>query len=151
MKLMKQTPDGWEYRLNQKETDSLCFLVSQFPVVPPSRARISRTDSDPKSDEREKLLNESLAEHRRDLKKKARHLVDPDKFKLLKKNRVFRVGTEDREILLQILNDIRVESWRILGEPENLEIDPLQLSHESLRHYHYMHLAGYFEHHLIVS
>jgi hypothetical protein len=57
---------------------------------------------------------------------------------------VLRIGLEDREILLQILNDIRVESWRALGEPDDL--DPLANPSESEQvHHNRMSLAGYFE------
>jgi hypothetical protein len=149
MKLAKHIKDGWEYRLDQKEADALRFLVDEFPLTPISPARISRADSSHDAIEREKLLNESLVEHRKELKRQARDLAGPEKFKASKKNLVFRINNAEREVLLQILNDIRIESWRILGEPENLEMDILKLSNQKLRYHHFMHLAGYFEHHFL--
>ena len=81
MKLVRQTRDGWKYHLNQREGDCLRSLLNQFPITAQIPAQISRTDADPKSIEREKLLNESLAEHRKELKKQATNLLAPGKFK----------------------------------------------------------------------
>src|ERR1019366_3565511 len=97
-----------------------------------------------KAAEREKLLNESLTEHREELRRKAQHLISGDRLKIQQDRYVLSLGLEDREILLQILNDIRVESWRALGEPEDL--DPLTNHSESEQvHHNLMSLTGYFE------
>lgn len=149
MKLVKQVQNHWHYQLTLQEAESLRAVVDCFPATALSSTPISRTDNTPAAVEREKLLNESLAEHRKQLKRKAGTLVGADRFKAHKTHQIFQVDSEDREILLQILNDIRIESWRILGEPEELEIDPHNLEIPKLRYYHLMHLAGYFEHHLL--
>jgi len=81
MRLVKQTKDGWQYRLNQPEANCLRSLLQQFPITANTHSKISRTDADPKTVEREKLLNESLAEHRNELKKQATNLLAPGKFK----------------------------------------------------------------------
>jgi hypothetical protein len=147
MKLVKQSRNGFQYQLSEEEAHSLCLLVQQFPITAFLPVKISKTDS--KAAEREKLINESLAAHRDELKKKAARLVSGDKFKIADGDQFFRVNMEERETMLQILNDIRVESWRMLGEPENIDINILDLPQEKARHYHFMHLAGYFEHHFL--
>jgi hypothetical protein len=55
------------------------------------------------------------------------------------------LNPEEREILLQILNDIRVGCWHVLGEPEKLEPETPPMSQKELFLYNLMHLAGYFE------
>lgn len=80
MKLVRQNKGGLEYHLNQREGDCLRSLLSQFPITASVPAQISKTDADPESGEREKLLNESLAEHRKELKKQAMNLLAPGKF-----------------------------------------------------------------------
>ena len=107
-------------RLNQGEGDCLQSLLRQFPITANIHAKISKTDTDPKSVEREKLLNESLVEHRKELKKQATNLLAPGKFKRGEKGCLLTLNPEEREILLQILNDIRIGSWHMLGEPEDL-------------------------------
>ena len=147
MKLAKQSGDGFQYHLSAEEAHCLRLLVGQFPLAAFSPATISKTDS--AAVEREKLLNESLAARRKELKRKAGHLVSEGKFKNVEGGQLFHLDGEGREILLQVLNDIRVESWRLLGEPENLEINILDLPEDKLSHYQFMHLAGYFEYHFL--
>ena len=143
MKLVKQNSGGFQYQVNQEEARFLRLLVHQFPIGAFSPVTISKTDS--RAVERAQLLNESLAAHREELKQKAKDLVGDDKFKVSEGHQFFKVSREGRETLLQVLNDIRVESWRILGEPENLEMNPLDVPREKIRHYQSMQLAGYFE------
>jgi hypothetical protein len=90
------------------------------------------------------LLNESLARHREDLKRQAGKLLSA-RLKSGKAGWRLSVSAEEREVLLQLLNDIRVESWQALGEPEDLDKFPEDLSEADLRHHQLMHLAGWFE------
>jgi hypothetical protein len=147
MKLVKQNRNGFQYQLSQEEAFSLRHLVSQFPVAGLTAAKISKTDL--KTADREKLLNESLTVHRNELKRKAGDLVSTDKFRTSGNHQFFRINPEERETMLQVLNDIRIESWRILGEPEDLDINIVELPKDKIRHYHVMHLSGYFEHHFL--
>jgi hypothetical protein len=101
-------------------------LLKKFPFTKIDPVKISKTDKHPKAREREKLLNESLAEHRKELKKLALDLIRPDKFKRMEKGWLMTLSSENRETMLQILNDIRVGSWRALGEPEELHTNPDQ-------------------------
>jgi hypothetical protein len=144
MRLLTQSKSGWQYQLSQAEAQALRSLIKLFPITANVAVRITKTDTDPKAAEREKLLNDSLAEHREELRRKAQHLIGGDRLKLWGSRYVLSLGLDDREILLQILNDIRVESWRALGQPEDL--DPLPNPSESQRvHHTRMSLAGYFE------
>jgi len=149
MKLVKQSKGNWIYELALNEAELLLGIVKKFPVNKLAPVKISRTDKESKAKEREKMLNESLAEHRRELKKTALNLINPSKFKRVEKGLLMMLNGEERETLLQILNDIRVGCWQALGEPEELhpskpEIDPKEFAYWSL-----MELAGYFEHRLI--
>ena len=151
MKLVKQTDGGWQYAVNQNEFDLLWHLIKEFPVNESVSANISRTDTDPKSLEREKLLNESLAEHRKELKRQAGNLLATNKLKKSGKRHLLTLTDEEREILLQILNDIRVGCWYSLGKPETLEMQQFDGSPQILRFQSLMNIAGFFEHHLISS
>jgi len=145
MKLVRQTKGGWQYQLNQKEADCLRSLLQQYPITATVPAQISKTDTDPEKREREKLLNESLAKHRKELKKQATNLLDAKKFKKVEKGCWLTLNSGEREILLQILNDIRVGSWHELGEPDDLDSEPTPRSERELVFYNLMDLAGYFE------
>lgn len=149
MKLVKQTKKGFQYELDEEDADSLRFLVKQFPLTAFSPVDISKTDSGSSAVEREALINESLRAHRDELKRKARKLVLREKFKKLDGKQFFNVSPGAREAMLQILNDIRVESWRVLGEPEDPDVNIFGLSKEKFKYYHFMRLAGYFEYHFL--
>jgi hypothetical protein len=150
MKLVKQAEDRWECRLNQAEALCLRSLLDQFPVTTGRPAKISRTDDDPQTVERNRLLDESLAEHRKKLKQKAGDLAGDDRFEVQGQDWRLNLSSEERETLLQILNDIRVGSWQALGEPEDLEL-PMSFTNEKERRlHHFMNLAGYFEQSLLI-
>jgi hypothetical protein len=145
MRLIEQTKQGLKYELNFSEGDCLQTLMQRFPFTAPVRAKISRTDTSPKSMERETLLNESLADHRKELKKQASGLLAPGRFRREEKGYLLTLGLEEREVLMQILNDIRVGCWHALGEPEILEPKTPPSTDSELAHYNLMNLAGYFE------
>ena len=149
MKLVKQTKKRFQYQVSREDAGALRFLAKQFPITAFSAATISKTDAGSKAVEREKLLNESLRAHREDLKRKARDLVLPEKFKSADGEQFYHISLEGRESMLQILNDIRVESWRILGEPEDPETNIFRLAKDKFKYYHFMRLAGYFEYHFL--
>ena len=144
MRLLTQSKSGWQYQLSLGEAQALRILMRGFPITEHAAVKITRTDTDPKAAEREKLLNESLAEHREQLSRKAQNLISNDRLKLRRDRYVLSIGLEDREILLQILNDIRVECWRALGQPENLD-PPAKPPASEQTHHNRMNLAGYFE------
>jgi hypothetical protein len=144
MKLLRQGRAGWKFELEPKEAMFLRALVSEFPLSAATVAKISRKGRDANSAERQQLLNESLAQHRRELKKQAGKLLTT-RLKHEKSGWRLSLSAGERETLLQLLNDIRVESWHALGEPQNLDALPPPASDADLRHYNLMQLAGFFE------
>jgi len=144
MRLLKHKGPDWRYALEPKEGMLLRTLVKEFPLTAATAVKITRTGHDAKSVARERLLNESLAKHREELKRLAGKLLaarlkhEKDGWRLV-------LNEGGRAVLLQLLNDIRVESWHALGELENLDALPPQPSEMDLRHHHLMQLAGYFE------
>ena len=145
MKLLRELRDGWEYELNPQEAACLRMLVGEFPFTPALPARITRTESGRKAAKREQLLNKSLAEHRGELKRQATKLIASGRLKAGQAGWRLSLNLEEREILLQLLNDIRVGSWRALGEPDTLETELPPASGKAQRFYSLVQLAGFFE------
>ena len=145
MKLLRQTARRRHYALNPLEADVLHGLLNGFPFTEPSAAVISRGGDDAATHERAQLLNEALAEHRQELKKFAAKILG----QLEQKKSGWRLTLDDeaREILLQILNDIRIGCWHALGAPESLAAMPGSAQEVPFRNW--MDLAGYFEQSLI--
>lgn len=142
MRLVKQTSRHWQYLLNQNEADILRGLLTRFPFAELNPVQISRIDSGASAAERESLLNESLAEHRQKLKKLSLQLLQADRWKKTGNDHLLTLDSAAREILLQILNDIRIGSWRALGQPELLD-GPV--SKKDVIQRQLLDLAGYFE------
>ena len=145
MKLVKSKDGVWQYRLDQIEINLLTTVLKKVPFPDLQPVKISRTDKDPKAKEREKLLNESLAQHRKELKKAAGNILDDGKIKHQKEVWMLTLSSEDREMLLQILNDVRVGCWNALGQPQELEPDTPDLTAREIANYGLLNLAGYFE------
>ena len=58
MKMIKQSEGNWQFALHQNEFELLCHPMKKFPYTERVPAKSSKTDSDPKSVERDELLNE---------------------------------------------------------------------------------------------
>jgi hypothetical protein len=145
MKLIRNTSAAALYYLNPTELRLLDSVLKKFPFTDGVPGQISRTGHDPKAAERGRLLHEALAEHRRELTRSARILLAPEKLKPLNKGHLLTLTLEERETLLQILNDVRVGCWRSLGQPETLEPATPTLTDHEFAWYNLMHVAGYFE------
>lgn len=145
MRLVRQLKGSWQYRLNQSEADILLGLVRRFPFTEMHRAKISRSDQSPQAVEREKLLAEALAEHREKLQQQAASLLGGEKWKQAGKDHWLTLDSASREMLLQLLNDIRIGCWHALGTPEILDLPTLHDSAKNLGYRQLMELAGYFE------
>lgn len=142
MKLFGQSSENWQYYLDEKEADILLGLVRKFPFLGQPTVEISKTDSDAHTGDREKLLAESLTEHKKELKKLVADVLGENVWTDTGQGRLLTLTPELREVLLQVLNDIRVGCWYKLGKPEVLEE---KISRKDFTCRYLMDLAGYFE------
>jgi len=148
MKRVRQTPAGWQFQLLQNEVNYLRLLVGMFPFGEPPPVNISNADQSPEAAERESLLGESLAEHRKQLKQFARKFIAGQKWEQHENGLLLTLDAESRETLLQILNDVRVACWHALGEPESLgfpDASQLQSMTQEMGWRCALEMAGYFE------
>ena len=149
MKLVSSADGCWQYHLRANEAEILRSLLGEFPFTGTGEARISMVDTEPETLEREKWLNESLQEHRQELKKMAATLLAPERWEKQSSGYRLKLDAGAREQLLQILNDIRVSLWQELGAPESLDVDPQSLSQRELVMRQIMELAGFFQMNLL--
>ena len=151
MKLVKEANAVCLYQMDPQEAAMLQGLVKNFPFTAMQEGEISRTEATPEALERDKLLNESLVEYRESLTTLAAQLVAPERFKPQAKGVVMTISSEERERLLQILNDIRVGCWNALGQPASLEPPASGATDHEHKYFALLNLAGYFEHSLLVG
>jgi hypothetical protein len=143
MKLIQATQTRLVFHLGQREKQSLGSILKLYPRVPSAHHVLSKSGQLPDAEANQQLLDEALAEQRAENKKQvqalladSRHFADTETGGRLSLTRV------ETEWLLQVLNDIRVGSWVILGSPDN---KPAELTPANARHFLAMEMAGYFQ------
>ena len=143
MKLLRATRTRLLFHLGQRETRLLTQVLKLYPRVPSAHHVLSKSGQLPDAEANQQLLDEALAEQRAENKKQvqalladSRHFADTETGGRLSLTRV------ETEWLLQVLNDIRVGSWVILGSPDN---KPAELTPANARHFLAMEMAGYFQ------
>jgi len=135
--------------MGRRERDLFLELLPLYPRTPAAHRKLSKSSILPDAEAAQKLLDDALAEQRdqnRQLLEQlmldlARFQVQPTGLKLV-------LSEADTEWLLQVLNDIRVGSWVLLGSPEDPHTVE-QLTEETVPNLWAMEMSGYFQMHLL--
>jgi len=143
VKLIQATRAKLVFHLGPREKRSLLQLLKLYPCVPSAHHVLSRTGRVPDREANQRLLDEALAEQRAENKKRLQALLaDPRRFEHTETGGRLSLPRGEAEWVLQVLNDIRVGSWVILGSPED---KPAELTAANAPHFLAMELAGYFQ------
>src|SRR5262249_39613157 len=143
MKLLRKGNDKFVFHLGKRDYPMLRAVLDRYPVIPSAHQPLSRSSSQNESNQR--LLDEALAEQRQENKRQLKKLLaDPDRFKETTHGWHLTLSSADIQWLLQVLNDIRVGSWIVLGAPEE-DLWNLPLNEQTTPHALAMEMAGYFE------
>src|SRR5205085_12488051 len=96
-------------------------------------------------DSSQRLLDEALGEQRAEKKRQVEgFLKDSKRFEQIEPGWQFSLSRGEVEWLLQILNDVRLGSWILLGSPdENLRIE--QVTEQIAPYFWSMEMAGHFQ------
>jgi len=147
MKLVRSTKTRLLFHLGQRETHLLLQILKLYPRVPPAHNQLTRSGQIPDQEANQRLLEEALAEQRAENRKQLLALLaDPRRFVRTKTASRLSLPPGEVEWLLQVLNDIRVGSWVLLGAPE--EKLP-ELNDTAAPNFVAMEMAGYFQMHLL--
>jgi len=121
----------------------LLRVLKLYPRVPSAHQPLSKSGRLPDQLENQRLLDEALAEQRAANRKQLQTLLnDPQRFRQMDHGFHLSLSRIEAEWVLQVLNDIRVGSWLILGSPEGkLE----GLNARTASDFWAMEMAGYFE------
>ncbi len=120
--------------------------LKQYPVLPSNHPRLTRKGDLPESGGSQALLQEALEEQRAENRKRVREFLgDPKRFGRHANGFRLEIPATEVEWLLQVLNDIRVGSWVLLGCPEHrrarLTISAGQLPLGDAQHYWSMEVS----------
>ena len=146
---IRRTEEGLTFLLGARETRLVLSTLKLYPRMPVSHHQLSKSEKIPDGQAAQALLDDAVREQRRANRRELEKLLnDPERFAKTKSGSRLKLSYSDAEWLLQVLNDIRVGSWVLLGSPE-LKFDPESIAPEELKLYWEMELAGMLEMQLI--
>jgi hypothetical protein len=136
------------FHLQNGERELLKLILRLYPVIPSTHQPLSKSSSDTNK-EHQQLLDEALAEQRKENKKIVQaFLNDETHFRQLKTSWRLLLTAAEIEWLLQVLNDIRVGNWILLGSPDE-DLSDLARDEKTAPHIWAMDFAGFFQSHLL--
>ncbi len=142
MKLIGTQKDQLILQFGRREKELLLLVLQLYPRIPPAHHKISaKSKLDPSN---QQLLDEALAEQRTSNRQQLSALLSQTG-RWTEHHQGWRLALAPAEVewLLQVLNDIRVGSWVLVGSPETLE--PAVLNEETAPHLWAMEIAGAFQ------
>ena len=143
MKLVRSTEKRLVFDLDPREEQMLLRLLTLYPCVPAAHHVLSKAGRLPRAAANQQLLDEALAEQREQNKKQLQTLLtDPRRLEHKEAGARLSLSPAEAEWFMQVLNDIRVGSWILLGSPES---KITELSPAKAPHYLAMERAGYFQ------
>jgi len=133
--------ESFQCHLRKGEWTLLSDILKLYPCISTG----PHSGAAGKADSSHSLLEESLSEQRVENKQRLlTFLADRSRFESTDKSWHFSITIAELEWLLQILNDVRVGSWILLGSPDEklgLEV----LDETTAPHFWAMEMAGHFE------
>jgi len=146
MKLILTDDDRRVFRLGQQEQDLLRRILDQYPLLPDGYHQFTRSGVTADDPENQALLDEALATHHDDLRRRVRELFN-DPTRLAPDQTSYRLSLtrEDLEWLLQVLNEVRVGSWVRAGCPDPEDGPPAPIATDKAPFFILMEVAAYFE------
>ena len=143
MKLIRSSPEGSVFQFGEREKQLLLQLLKLYPRVPSAHHIVSKSSQLPDQAATQRLLDEALAEQLTENKLRLQSLVEePNRWTEENELLLLRLSDSEMEWLLEVLNDIRVGSWVLLGSPEKFyqTVNP-----QTAPHLWAMELAGAFQ------
>ena len=126
MKLLSVKKDRYSFQMVPRERELFAIILRLYPVIPSAHQPLSKSSTSDKANQR--LLDEALAEQRKENRKLVENLLtDPRRFRETAGSIEMTLTAADIEWVLQVLNDVRVGNWILMGSPE----DPPRFSPES--------------------
>ena len=145
MKLIRITKGNFLFHLGKREKHLLTQVLRLYPRIPPATFRLSKSGKLPDGEANQRLLDESLAEQRAENRKTLHaFLTDQRRFTDTESGSRLSLSPSELEWLLQILNDVRVGSWIILGSPDQ-GIEFKLLNEKNAADFWAMEMSGHFQ------
>jgi hypothetical protein len=119
VRVIRTSKEEITVELSKREKLLLIKILELYPMVPSAHQQLSRGGGPTDQQSSQRLLDEALAEHREENRGHLREFLgDPRTFEQQRSGCRMHLHQGNLELLLQILNDIRVGCWIALGSPE---------------------------------
>jgi hypothetical protein len=150
VKLLGKTDNKFTFEFSIEEKLLLFEVLKLYPVIDPTLQEISKSISNKDIAQSKKLLQEELSEQQKQNKEMLKFIFG-DSSCFTQKDYYYKLqlSPEQMECLLQVLNDIRVGTWKNLGSPDYEGLKNLRVKRSSLVSLAIMDVCEYFEYHLL--
>ncbi len=127
MKLLRRSDDQVLIELEAAERFVITELLKRYPVLPADHFQLSKCSDEEGIEEDEAFLHETLSDEQKSNRREITKFLEGENgFKPVGDAYQVTLTRERIEWLLQIVNDIRVGSWAMLGSPDEIhEVDEL--------------------------
>lgn len=140
------------FEIGAREKHLLFEVLKHYPMVPSSHHRITRNTEEAKMKSMQTLLEDAMAERRQETNKHLQAMLkDEARFKAAKSGFRFSLTPQQAEWLLEALNDVRVGSWIILGEPDEEKLKSVNPTETNAHYLWAMELCAYFQANLLAA
>ena len=135
MKLVQKRGKSFTFHVGTREKRLLFQVLGLYPLIPNTHHRLSRFTGPEEIADAQRLLEEALAAQKRDSRKQLETmLAEPGRFKVASDGFRFALNRTQAEWLLQVLNDVRVGSWLMLGEPDEKSSRKVEIDEKATRY-----------------
>jgi hypothetical protein len=150
VKFLRADKDCQVFQLHEREKQLLVHTLKLYPLVPAAHHRLSQGSATEQAEENQRLLEEALAEQREENRREVLALLEePQRFRSTKTGLELTLSPPQIEWLLQVLNDVRVGSWLMLGKPE--QGDEPKVTEANAKYLLALELCGLFESSLLAG
>jgi hypothetical protein len=142
VKLLETNENAFTFYIGKREKQLLIGALHLYPLLNPDYHNVTRGVVPKKLEHAQQLLAEAMAEQKKELKAKVAKLIQNPEWLAADK---WTLKGEEMEWLLQVLNDVQVGSWVLLGRPDPHDEKE---RHVDDQHVHYaiaLEICGIFE------
>ena len=143
MKLIAAGKDSYSFALGDREKRLLMLILQLYPIIPLDHQKLSRGATRP---EDQQMLQEALSAQRESNRRQIEALMTADGvFVGDSGGWKLTLNPSHMETVLQVLNDIRIGSWILLGSPDGPAEILAALNEETAPHLWAMEVSGQFQ------
>jgi hypothetical protein len=135
VRFLKAANDRYYFRLRPQDHPAFVRLLRLFPVLAPDYQPLSKSADPGETEADQKLLEEALRSQKAGLRSEVERLLqDGERLRKTAEGWVLALEGPQLEWFLQVVNEIRVGSWRHLGSPDHLRRLRIEINETTLHH-----------------